>query len=376
MYATEHGKMMVRLWTLSIFSCSPNKPPLVLTGPAECGKTAVARCIASLIGLMPTTANVTEKGEDAFWTLIDQGGIATLDNVDTSIKWFVPAMETASTGGMNAKKKLYTDSDIILQRTNTWPIITSLNPSFAASQALSSRIIIVRLTPPEEADRTNLESALTDEITVRRSAAMSYIARAIARILQDQAHAPNNINKRHPDWGGWAWRAGRAIGHEQIATESLQQAESDKAFLNLESSWIGEMLIKVIDKEEFKGSATDLIKLFESKIEGWDGIDPIDRKGKKLTPTKVGKRLEAVWRSLAHIFKATKKDHSGTAIYTFKPPSMWGVEATFQKSANTDVNNTVFSKNTSSTSHIVGGEEIKEGEGGVGDGDEDWRDLI
>jgi hypothetical protein len=224
--AAKHGPDLIRLWTFSLPTCPPSKPPLCAAGDVGSGKTALAKGIAGIYGLQFVANKAEDNGENSFWASLDAGGLFTLDNCDTRNPWLADAVAAAATDGCSQRRRLYTDADRVTLRPRAWLCLTTANPTFASDAGLADRLLVARMN--RRTDETS-DSALWAEIAQHRDAALSFIAHTLATALADTAPVPAGLNQRHPDFAAFAVRIGRAIGRESEAVAALRSAELDKS---------------------------------------------------------------------------------------------------------------------------------------------------
>ncbi len=304
-----HGRLLVQLWVYSLASNPRSKPPLCLSGDIGSGKTRLAKGFAEFFGLPFVAHKVEESKEADFWPCCDAGGIFTLDNADSRVKWLPDAVANAATDGCSRQRKLYTNSETVILRARAWLVITTANPTFASDSGLADRLILGRMEP---SGAETSDAALTHEILAARDAGLSHVAQTLRAALADTAATPPGLNARHPDFAAFAVRIGRALGREADAITALQTAEADKAAFCLENNPIGAALLAYLQQAgSFTGTAAELApRLCE--------IDP-DFQG-KLSGKRLGKRLAALWphlvKSLAIARKDTDRNHC--TAYTFK----------------------------------------------------------
>ncbi len=316
--STPHGLDLLRLWTLTVPLSLPCKPPLVMSGAIRSGKTAAARGLFTLFGITEIIGKIQEgdAGESGFWAVMNGGGLAVFDNVDSNIKWLPDALSAASTGGSSSKRRLYTDGDIAVLRPNAWPILTTANPMFASDVGLADRLLVVRMT--SRATDDTAESVLFEEVRSIRDGGLSFIANAIHLALADTATSPKGLNGRHPDWAAWAWKLGRAIGRQNEAEAAIRAAEGDKAVFMLESDDVGKGLLNLLRQgKEIKGSAVELLQQLRAGDESFDtGY---------WTPRRVGKRLSKIKIHLDAVATVKESISNGTTTYFIKSKSGFGV---------------------------------------------------
>ncbi|MEI7731682.1 MAG: hypothetical protein WCO56_19075 [Verrucomicrobiota bacterium] len=309
-YLANHGKDLLQLWVYSFSTNPKSKPPVCISGDVRSGKTRTAKAIAELYGLPFIASKVEENGEDDFWPGMDAGGLFTLDNADTRVRWLVDALANAATDGCAQRRKKYTDADQVILRARAWLCVTSANPSFASDAGLADRLLVIRLGRREG---TTSDTALSDEIAAIRDAGLSHIVATLSKALADTSPTPDNLNARHPDFAAFAVKIGRALGRESEALAALRAAEEDKSAFCLENDSIGAALISFINNaKHFTGTANELAQKLQA-------IDSELCQG-NLTAKRLGKRMVTLWPHIAKAFAIALKEvnRSGITIFTFE----------------------------------------------------------
>ena len=248
------GPMNVRLWVLNLFACHRMKPGLLITGPFQGGKTRMALAIKQVLGMTwdgdfdkrISRMQDGDAGEDAFWVTVDAGRLEIFDNVDSKVKWMGDALQMALTDGCSPRRKKYSDREMITLRANASVILTSNNPMFATEGGggLADRLITVHLSAPKE--RESLDVELTAEIRLHRNEYMTWIVRTLARALADDSPVDKTINRRHPEYGRFSVRCGRAFGNEMGVIGALGVAEADKSLLPLMNDTVARQILRVL----------------------------------------------------------------------------------------------------------------------------------
>lgn len=297
---SQHGKEMVRLFMLSLPTNPECKPPLVASGEIGSGKTRAGRAISELYGIPERVTKVEEKGETDFWVAMDRGGLLILDNADTKVKWLPDAIAAASTYSGQENRKLYTNSDTVMLRPKSWLMITSANPTFANDAGLADRLLLVRMNRREgETD----DAKLSQEIRAARDSGLSYVAQTLSKALADKGETIA-INSRHPDFGRFAIRIGRAIGREAETIAALRATENDKARFCLENDSIGAVLLVTIAQEPFAGTAAGLL----------ERLKKLDPDLHECSVKRLSKKLASHWPHIKAVFRATKQVVHGGAL--------------------------------------------------------------
>ena len=240
----------------------------------------------------------------------DAGGIYTLDNADTRIKWLADAIAAASTDGCSQKRKLYTNSETVTLRARAWLCVTTANPTFAADAGLADRLLPVRMN--RRTTETS-DAKLTDEIKAHRNAGLSYIAHTLNRALADKEPVPGGLNHRHPDFAEFAVRIGRAIGREAEAIDALRNTEQDKSRFCVENDFIGASLLDYLAHAESKSFTGTSAELREELVKHDDDLANV-----KLSAKRLSRRLSNLWPHLEKTLSARKeKDRKGFIVFTF-----------------------------------------------------------
>ena len=302
-----HGRFLFQLWIYSLATNPASKPPACFAGDIGSGKTRTVKGISEFLGLLFVAQKVTEDGEDDFWPSINEGGLLCLDNADTKCRWLQDALANAATGGSSQRRRLYTNSETVTLRANSWLAITTAIPTFASDPGLADRLLVIRMgrTGGDTSDK-----ALSDEIAVNRDAGLSHIAETLSRALADTAPTPGTINFRHPDFAAFAIRIGRALGHEPEAIAALRAAEADKTDFLIENDPVSASLLAHLRQEgRFEGTAAQLVPhliTINGDLGDW------------LTAQRLGKRLTSIWPHLQAALANCQKRPDRTGLLHFE----------------------------------------------------------
>ncbi len=344
-FADANGLMNVRLWTMNLLACHPTKPPMLITGGAGSGKTRMAKGIKEILGMRQDGAldlsvqqiEDGDKGLDAFWATVNDGKLEVFDNFDTKVKWASDTLQTAATDGQTKRRTLYTTFGVSILRANAHIILTSNNPIFSTegNGGLADRLITIPLTLNRNISQ---DAELSREIAENRDRYITWMARTLAKVLQDDAPVDKSVNRRHPDYGKFSVKVGRAIGDEEGAVQALGAAEADKAILPLMNDAVTKEIMSVLaDKGyEWSGTAGEMSELIISK----QGDDEDEKTKTIFSSRRVGKALNKYMRQFSIVFRMDEpKLREGRSVYTFRGMTALGrmsvglvdSEATFGK---------------------------------------------
>ncbi len=344
-FADANGLMNVRLWTMNLLACHATKPPLLITGGAGSGKTRMAKGIKEILGMRQDGAldlsvqqiEDGDKGLDAFWATVNDGKLEVFDNFDTKVKWASDTLQTAATDGQTKRRTLYTTFGVSILRANAHIILTSNNPIFSTegNGGLADRLITIPLTLNRNVSQ---DAELSAEIAANRDEYLTWIARTLAKVLLDKEPVDKSINRRHPDYGEFSVRVGRAIGDEEGVIQALGAAEADKAILPLMNDAVTKEIMAVLSDKgyEWTGTAGEMSELIIAK----QGDDEDDKTKVIFSSRRVGKALNKYMRQFSIVFRMDEpKLREGRSVYAFRGMTALGrmsvglvdSEATFAK---------------------------------------------
>lgn len=368
-WSDKNGRMNVRLWVLNLFACHATKPLLLITGAMQSGKTRMAKAIKEILGvrqdgrldLSVQQVEDGDKGLDAFWATVNDGKLEVFDNLDTKIKWVSDTLQNVATDGQTKRRTLYTTFGVSILRANAHIILTSNNPLFSTegNGGMSDRLISVHLDTNRS---VAMDTELSEDIARNRNKFLTWITRTVAAALMDQGEVDQSINRRHPDYGRFSVRCGRAFGDETGVIEALGAAEADKSLLPLRNDTITKEILRVLADQEppysMRFTAGDMSDAILSRM----GDDDTDEKSKQIYGSRrVGKAMSKYLRQFGVIFKMMEpRILDGKTLYEFtgltasgklamvSEVDKVGLNGTFQDSTRIQTGAGGFSKNGTS----------------------------
>ncbi|MBQ8125660.1 MAG: hypothetical protein IJ173_12705 [Kiritimatiellae bacterium] len=329
-FADANGLMNARLWTLNLFASHRTKPPLLITGGAGSGKTRMAKGIKEILGmrqdgkpdLSVQQIEDGDKGLDAFWATVNDGKLEVFDNFDTKVKWASDTLQTAATDGSTKRRTLYTTFGVSILKANASIILTSNNPIFSTegNGGLADRLITI----PLSLNRSTAEDAeLSREIAANRDRYLTWMARTLAKVLVDTSPIEQSVNRRHPDYGEFSVRIGRAIGDEDGAIKALGAAEADKALLPLKNDVVTKEILAILSGLgwRWRGTAGELSDMIIAR----QGDDEDDKTKVIYSSRRIGKALNKYLRQFSVIFRmAEPRISEGRTVYEFNGTTALG----------------------------------------------------
>lgn len=301
------GPMNMRLWVMNLFAQHRTKPILLITGKAQSGKTRMARAIKEILGVRkrgvldsaPLDLDEDAKGREAFWVAINNGKVEIFDNLDTKVKWVSNTFQNAATGGSTKRRQLYSDDGEAIYEANASIIITSNNPLFSTDGdgGMADRIIGINLSSRS----WSAEDTIDADIAANRNEYLTWMARTLAKVLMDKKPVDKSINRRHPAYGEFSVRIGRAIGDEEGVVKALGAAEANKAILPLLNDVVAKGILEVLKDRnwEWGGTSGEMSELIIAR----QGDDGDDKTRDIYSSRRVGKAFSRYKRQFATLFR-------------------------------------------------------------------------
>ena len=319
------GKMNIRLWYLNLFACHRTKPVMLITGKMQSGKTRMATGIKEILFMRvqgeqdkaTQTVEDTDKSLEGFWTTLNGGKLEVFDNVDTKVKWFSDAIQNAATGGQIKRRTMYTNTGVTILRANANVILTSNSPLFSTdgNGGLADRLITVNLGTTRTLSE---EEELTRQIAERRNAYLTWTARVLAKALADTTTDDGSINKRHPDYGKFSLKCGRALGCVDEVKAALGAAEADKALLPLRTDVVTAELLGVLADHdppyEMRFTSGEMSDAIVARM----GDEADDKTRSIYNSRRVGNAIKRYIRQLNLLFNMREpRISAGKSLYEF-----------------------------------------------------------
>ena len=301
------GPMNMRLWVMNLFAQHRTKPILLITGKAQSGKTRMARAVKEILGVRkrgvldsaPLDLDEDAKGREAFWVAINNGKVEIFDNLDTKVKWVSNTFQNAATGGSTKRRQLYSDDGEAIYEANASIIITSNNPLFSTDGdgGMADRIIGINLSSRS----WSAEDTIDADIAANRNEYLTWMARTLAKVLMDKEPVDKSINRRHPAYGEFSVRIGRAIGDEEGVVKALGAAEANKAILPLLNDVVAKGILEVLKDRnwEWTGTSGEMSELIIAR----QGDDGDDKTRDIYSSRRVGKAFSRYKRQFATLFR-------------------------------------------------------------------------
>lgn len=303
----QEYKTLVFVWFLSTFfnSIMPSKVLLVAVGEKGSGKTSTLRRIGIILfGSKYNVRPLPNKPED-FDTLVTNGHLVILDNVDSGKSWLNDKLASVSTGQTIEKRRLYTDNESVKLPTRTYLALTSRTPKFTRDD-VSDRLIYI---PFKRIAEFLPESELIGDIIKNRNEIMSYIIFELQKVLKSIEATKGRQYKtkfRIADFAIFGLRIFDVLGKKEEFENILGKViETQKAFAVEEDSLV--YVLKIFAKKQVQLRKMSGFKLHKNllQIANEDNFDIPEFRAKYKSVKSLTRRIANIKSNITNDVKIT-----------------------------------------------------------------------
>lgn len=140
---SKHAMAMLRVWFLFLLfrNAAVSRPILALFGQPGAGKSTLFRRVYALLyGRQRSLGSVTKA--DDFDYAVSSDPLTVLDNVDTWEAWLPDRLALSASTSDITKRKLYSDTDVIVLKRQALVGITAHNPRFGRED-VADRLLLL-----------------------------------------------------------------------------------------------------------------------------------------------------------------------------------------------------------------------------------------
>lgn len=292
---------------------------LLLLGEAGSAKSTTCRVLRFLIdpaGRDGRALIAPPRVDRDLFAVVKARHILAIDNLSRIPAWLSDLLSSIATGGGQATRKLYSDSDLACVDAQR-PILLNGIEVIGLGADLMDRAIVLTLDKPQ---KRKVESAYWQEVEEARPYILGGLCTAISCALRNRGAVTidNDVIPRMADFAFWVKAAEEAL-HEVKAFKGLDfldiYAVNRKRVGEeiLEASVIGPALISVAESE-WKGTATELLKKLTIETP-----ERVELKGWPKTPESLGRMLMRLASALCEAgfeYEKTRAKHG--VIYHIK----------------------------------------------------------
>jgi len=230
------NKLLLLLAILSMFfpEINPTKMILAIIGPKGAIKTSILRNIGKTLEGHKFEVTALPKDPDGFDAVVSNKHFVVFDNVDKGPPWLNDKLAIASTGGINEKRKLYSDNEVSRSQNAAFIGVTSRTPDFTRDD-VADRILPFHVE--RKKDFMPLEE-INQEIAEHRNQIMTEIILSLPKIIQ-AFKSNDSKNKTYKfRMADFASFGSRIFGHFGLENEfinlltQLEKSQSDFTLVN------------------------------------------------------------------------------------------------------------------------------------------------
>lgn len=211
--SSEDDRRLIVAWLICALRPTGPYPVLCLHGEQGAAKSTTAALLRALVD--PNTAplrSAPREGRD-LCIAATHGWVLAFDNLSHLSPWLSDALCRLATGGGNATRELYTDTDEILFNAQR-PIIMNGIEDLATRGDLLDRCLIVTLPAIKDCDRRPAEDVMR-EFEERRPAILGALLDVVAQGLRRVNEVKVHRLPRMADAARWVTACEWALGWEQ-----------------------------------------------------------------------------------------------------------------------------------------------------------------
>lgn len=310
---------LIKCWIFSIFfeSVNPTKPIVAFVGEKGSGKSSTFKGIGiTLFGKQFDVMNVPEKQDDLDVTLL-QETLVVLDNADSKVAWLEDRLATVATGAMIKKRKLYSDSDVIVMQPHCFVGITSRSPHFRRDDVAERTLLFKVARLPF----FKSEHEILSDIYQHRNEILSDIVMMLQELLDSMdSDVSYSGDVRMADFANFMFKASKADGTHDIVKSILAKLPGIQAEFSLEVDPLVDLLILWCEKN--LGRFVTYEELLEgmTKIADDKKIDFFYKNKLRPFANKMAS-LKSTLEKLFDIEEESKGGHKIARSYTLKSDS-------------------------------------------------------
>lgn len=296
----EEARVLLKVWFLFTLlrSAAVSRPILALFGQPGAGKSTTFRRIYTLLyGKYRGLSSVTNA--DDFDHAVASDPLVVLDNVDTWERW-LPDRLAASISNIDiVKRKLFTDSDIVVLKRQAMIAITAHNPQFGRED-VTDRLLLLNL---KRLEHFQPEADIIERIDRLRSVLWYAITQDLQTILNASQPSKDEIPQmRVEDFARIGYWIAKALGVGEQFTSVVNKVRiSQKMFSVEEEQMLVDAIAKMVEhdnEETVWRSAGQLWTILSDHCTQ----DTLGFQKKYKSPVALGKKLWSLQDALKEAF--------------------------------------------------------------------------
>ena len=249
---------LVAGWLVSAFFPGIPHPILILQGEQGTGKTAAGRILGSLVDPSPAPLRTAPRDVGEWITVADGAYLVAFDNLSGLSAWLSDALCRAVTGDGLARRKLYSDGDLVVSSFRRLLLMTGID--FGALNAdLIDRALFVELERIAPEDR-RLDSQITRDFASAYPRILGGLLDLVSATMRELPTATLDSYPRMADHAlilaalDAATEDVHLACYEQAAGRAMAEAADGNAVAEA-------VLLFMTHRESWSGTASELMEL-------------------------------------------------------------------------------------------------------------------
>jgi hypothetical protein len=298
----DQAVCLYRVWLLFLLfrHASVSRPIIAIFGQPGSGKSTLFRKVYALLyGSNRSVGAVTTA--DNFDYSVANDPFVVLDNVDTFERWLPDRLALSASTSDIVKRKLYTNSDIVILRRQALVGVTAHAPKFGRED-VADRLLPITL---ERLTHFESEGSIIREILSLRNKLWGSIIRDCQTVLSTPM--PTDYPQfRVEDFAHLGYWIASALGQGPLFKDMLAAVRtSQRSFATDEDSLIVGAIFAFLDKSKKKGQWLSPGQLW-SELELYSG-DPVTFKKVYRNAQDLGKKLWTLQDALRDLFTVDQR---------------------------------------------------------------------
>jgi hypothetical protein len=251
-------RILAMSWCVAALYPSGPYPVGAVDGEDGSGKTTCNKMLRALTDPNKAPLRAKPRNEEDLVIAARNGRVAGFDNVSTLSEEMADGICRLSTGAGLGKRKLYTDDEEQLF-SGARPVLLNGIPSLLSRGDVASRALPITLRTISK-DKRRAEVEIWHEFNELRPSVFGLLLTALAKALERLPSLKLPVLPRMADFARLACAAAPAFGwtvDEVLATIMESRIAGTRAVL--EGDRVAEIVAQLVSKEDWKGTATQLL---------------------------------------------------------------------------------------------------------------------
>lgn len=252
---TDEGWDLIRAWLVMAWQPHVPVPILSLQGMAGSGKSFAGKALVAVTDPASAPLRATPRDLGEWQTTAVASRVVGLDNLSRIPEWLSDALCRTVTGDGGAKRRLYSDDELIVTNYKRALLLTSIDLGSLRGD-LGERLMPVELPPLRR--RRRREAQLKDELRRRLPSILGGLLDLVAEVLDNPAPQPRRA-PRMADAATVMASVDRALGSDSLGAyrEGIRRLTE----IVMESDPLAEVVLAFMaDRASWQGTSTDLYR--------------------------------------------------------------------------------------------------------------------